>query len=233
MLLRAEAISKHFGPNTVLEGVSFAVQKHEILGLIGPNGAGKTTLFECLAGLLPADSGAVYFEDRPLAAARRKDALFYLPDAIRPWADQSVRWVLHFFESLYHRPRGHGAELAGRLKLDSLLRSRIGSLSKGELKRTLLTIGLLAPHPLLLLDEPFDGLDFRQTRDVMELLRTLPAQGRTLFLSIHQLTDAARICDRLVLLSKGRVAGEGTLPELQARAGLAEGGLEEIFLALT
>jgi ABC-2 type transport system ATP-binding protein len=65
------------------------------------------------------------------------------------------------------------------------------------------------------------------------LLRTYPAQGRTLFLSIHQLTDASRVCDRLVLLSRGRVVGEGTLPELQSQAGLAEGGLEEVFLALT
>ena len=86
---------------------------------------------------------------------------------------------------------------------------------------------------MLLLDEPFDGLDFRQTRDVMTLLRHAQAQGRTLFLSIHQLNDAARVCDRLVLLSRGRVVGEGTLDELRATAGLADGGLEEIFLALT
>jgi ABC-2 type transport system ATP-binding protein len=97
----------------------------------------------------------------------------------------------------------------------------------------MLAVGLLAPHPLLLLDEPFDGLDFRQTRGVMDVLRSYPAQDRTLFLSIHQLADAARVCDRLVLLSKGRVVGEGTLPELRTQTGLAEGGLEEIFLALT
>jgi ABC-2 type transport system ATP-binding protein len=97
----------------------------------------------------------------------------------------------------------------------------------------MLALGLLTPQPLLLLDEPFDGLDFRQTRDVMTLLRTYPAKGRTLFLSIHQLADASKVCDRLVLLSKGQVVGEGTLPELRAKAGLTEGGLEEIFLALT
>ena len=100
----------------------------------------------------------------------------------------------------------------------------------------LLALGLLTPHPLLLLDEPFDGLDFRQTRDVMALLRTVPARGRTLFVSIHQLVDAARMCDRLVLLSRGRVVGEGTLPELRdpRRPGRrARRGLEEVFLALT
>ncbi len=205
----------------------------EILGLIGPNGSGKTTLFECLAGLIHTDAGEVEFRDNLLAPARRKQALFYLPDGIRPWADQSVAWMLGFFESLYQRSKGEGAESAKLFQLQALMKSRVGTLSKGELKRAMLALGLLAPHPLFLLDEPFDGLDFRQTREVMGVLRSYPSKGRTLFLSIHQLSDASRVCDRLVLLSKGRVVGEGTLPELRSQAGLAEGGLEEIFLALT
>lgn len=233
MLVSARGISKRFGSNAALVDVSFSVRNDEVLGLIGPNGSGKTTLFECLAGLIPTDSGLVEYQDQVLAPAHRKQALFYLPDGIRPWADQSVNWTLAFFEAIYGRPKGEGKALARALKLDALMKSRLGSLSKGELKRTLLALGLLTPHPVLLLDEPFDGLDFRQTRDVMGLLRTYPAKGRTLFLSIHQLTDAARVCDRLVLLSRGQVVGEGTLTELRARAGLTEGGLEEIFLALT
>jgi ABC-2 type transport system ATP-binding protein len=232
-LLQANRISKRFGKNLALQDAGFSIRRAEVLGLIGPNGSGKTTLFECLAGLIPVESGSVEFHGRPLAPAHRKQVLFYLPDAIRPWADQSVGWLLQFFEALHGRPRGEGAALARTLKLEALTASRIGALSKGELKRTLLALGLLTPQPLLLLDEPFDGLDFRQTRDVMHLLRTYPAKERTLFLSIHQLTDASRVCDRLVLLSKGRVVGEGTLDELRARAGLSEGGLEEVFLALT
>ena len=144
--------------------------------------------------------------------------------------------MLAFFEALYGQSKGEGAALAGELKLEALLAARMGSLSKGEAKRVLLALGLLTPQPLLLLDEPFDGLDFRQTRDVMALLRTVPARGRTLFVSIHQLVDAARMCDRLVLLSRGRVVGVGTLPELRSLAGLADSpaaGLEEVFLALT
>jgi ABC-2 type transport system ATP-binding protein len=233
MLLAAQGISKRYGHNAVLENASFSVGSREVLGLIGPNGAGKTTLFECLAGLIPADAGSVEFGGRALAPSHRKDALFYLPDGIRPWAEQRVRWVLNFFGALFGRPAGAGATLVAALELDRLLASRVGSLSKGEAKRVLLALGLLTPHPVLLLDEPFDGLDFRQTRDVMALLRTVPAEGRTLFLSIHQLTDAARVCDRLVLLSRGRVVGEGTLEELRGQAGLTDGGLEEVFLALT
>lgn len=233
MLFSIEGISKRFGPNAVLRDVSFSVREGEVVGLIGPNGAGKTTLFECIAGLIHADAGDVRFRDRSLSAARRKNALFYLPDAIRPWPDQRVEWVLRFFGALYDRSNNEIAAIEDALGLGALKRSRVSTLSKGELKRTLLATGLLTRHDLLLLDEPFDGLDLRQARDVMALLKTHASRGRALFLSIHQLTDASRVCERLVLLSAGQVAGEGTLPELQAKAGLNEGGLEEVFLALT
>jgi ABC-2 type transport system ATP-binding protein len=231
-LFTVEGISKRYPPRWVLREAGFSVRQGEVLGLIGPNGAGKTTLFECLAGLTPSDGGVVRFRQHLLVPARRKDALFYLPDGIAPWAAQSVRWALGFFEKLYHS-ESTATELSGELKLDHLLASRIGSLSKGERKRLLLALGLLTPQPLLMLDEPFDGLDLRQTRDVMALLRRHTERGRTLMLSIHQLNDAARVCDRLVLLSEGQVVGEGTPDDLRTQARLSEGGLEEIFLALT
>src|SRR6266852_9491398 len=115
MLLKAQGITKRYGTSTVLEDAGFTVCEGEVLGLIGPNGAGKTTLFECLAGLLPTDGGSVEFRGEPLPAGRRKQALFYLPDGVRPWADQPVYWVLAFFEALYGRPPGEGAALAGDL----------------------------------------------------------------------------------------------------------------------
>jgi ABC-2 type transport system ATP-binding protein len=233
LLLDVEGVSKRFGSNAVLKNVSFSVREGEVLGLIGPNGAGKTTLFECLAGLTHSDAGEVKFRDRTLVASGRKKALFYLPDAIRPWADQRVSWALGFFGDLYDRPQDDVSETSSGLGLEALMRSRIGSLSKGELKRALLAIGLLTRHPLLLLDEPFDGLDLRQTRYVMALLKSHASDGRTLFLSIHQLAEASRVCERVVLLSAGEVVGEGTLEELKGKAGLSQGGLEEVFLALT
>ena len=236
-LLTVNGLSKKFGARSVLQDVSFSVRRGETLGLIGPNGAGKTTLFECLAGVLSSDSGALNTDEGTLVQRRRKTALFYLPDGITPWERQSVNWALNFFERLYSSEI-KAAELLETLKLYSLRYSSIGSLSKGERKRTLLALGLLTPQPLLLLDEPFDGLDLRQTRDAMALLRNQAARGRTLMLSIHQLVDAARVCDRLILLSDGRVVGEGSIDELRAQAKLNETGhseasLEEIFLALT
>jgi ABC-type multidrug transport system ATPase subunit len=233
MLLTVQEISKRFGKQQALDRVSFGVREGEVMGLIGPNGAGKTTLFECIAGLLPANHGTVAFRDQRLAPARRKAALFYMPDGILPWAEQTVGWALGFFEKLYPGSPTKAAALVEPLRLDKLLGSRIATLSKGERKRVLLALALLTPQPLLMLDEPFDGLDLRQARDVMQVLRAHAGRGRTLLLSIHQLVDAARVCDRLVLLSDGRVVGEGGLDELRAQANLTAGGLEEIFLALT
>jgi ABC-2 type transport system ATP-binding protein len=225
-------VSKTFGGGFALRDVGFTVQAGEVLGLIGPNGAGKTTLFECVAGTMAADAGTFRVRGQAIAPLQRKDVLFYLPDRIVPWAEQSVSWVLGLFENLYSSAV-KASDLIKVFQLSPLSRSRLGSLSKGELKRTLLAVGLLTPQPLLLLDEPFDGLDLRQTREVMTVLREHAARGRTLMLSIHQLVDAARVCDRLVLLSAGRIVGEGTVDELRSRAGMPEAGLEEIFLALT
>jgi ABC-type multidrug transport system ATPase subunit len=232
-LLTVEGITKLFNKRRALDDVSFSVRSDEVLGLIGPNGSGKTTLFECLAGLMPANAGTVKSNDKELAPAHRKEALFYLPDAIYPWAEQTVSWVLDFFRHIYQRSAQDVMALTEPLRLDELMKSRTSTLSKGERKRVLLALGLLTPHPLLMLDEPFDGLDLRQTRDVMTLLKAHAASGKTLMLSIHQLIDAGRVCDRLVLLSAGRVVGEGSLAELRARTNLPQAGVEEIFLALT
>src|SRR5689334_24662871 len=102
-IFTVRGISKYFAPRWVLRKVSFDVRSGEVLGLIGPNGAGKTTLFECLAGLSPDNRGVVNFRQRPLPASRRKEALFYLPDGIAPWAAQTTEWALGFFERLYRR----------------------------------------------------------------------------------------------------------------------------------
>jgi len=232
-VLTVDGLTKKFGSRSVLADVSFKVGAGEVLGLIGPNGAGKTTVLECLAGLLPTNSGTFKYHGNPLSARGRKEALFYVPDGILPWAQQTVKWLLTFFERLYSQAPEKLAALAGPLRLEEIGRSRVATLSKGERKRVLLAVGLLTSQPLLLLDEPFDGLDLRQTRDVMTLLRSESATGRTLFVSIHQLNDAAKVCDRLVLLNAGKRVAEGTLAELQTQADLNDGGLEEIFLALT
>ena len=236
-MFQARNLIKRYGRLTALSDVSFSVRPGEVLGLIGPNGSGKTTLFECLGGVLPLDGGSLMRDGRPLTDRERASTLFYLPDSIVPWPSQPVRWAIDFTLGFFGGRAYLRDEVVQRLDLQPLLDSTIGSLSKGQRKRALLAIGLLMPQPVLLADEPFDGLDLRQSRDVAQTLRSYASAGRTMFLSIHQLTDAARVCDRFVLLSGGFARGEGTLDELASRAamhGIAPGGdLEEVFLALT
>jgi ABC-2 type transport system ATP-binding protein len=222
-LLSASGLTAIRGRRTILDRVAFRVLPGEILGVIGPNGAGKTTLFECVAGLQPLTSGTI-----DGAGARQ---LFYVPDAIRPWPDQTVRWTLDIAAGVY----GVNVDdaLLDQLDLARLQTQLVRSLSKGEVKRLNIALGLVTPQPMLFLDEPFDGLDLRQTRAAMELLRATAADGRTLVLSIHQLADAARICDRLLLLHDGRAVAEGTLAEIRAVAGMPDAHIEEVFLALT
>jgi ABC-2 type transport system ATP-binding protein len=210
VVLRVSRLSARRGRREVLRDVSFSVLDREILGVIGPNGAGKTTLFECVAGVLPRTDGTI--EGEPL---------FYVPDAIRPWPDQTVRWTLELNARMFD---AHvDASLLDALDLASLLDQTTTSLSKGEAKRLDIALGLSVPRPILFLDEPFDGLDFRQTRHAIDVLKSTQ---RTLVLSIHQLSDAARVCDRFLLLDNGRVVGDGTLDDLG-------GNLEEAFLART
>jgi ABC-type multidrug transport system ATPase subunit len=232
MLFEVDGISKRFGGIAALSDVSFHVEAGELLGLIGPNGAGKSTLFECLAGVMPSDSGLLRAQGAAVDASARRRLLFYVPDGIAPWPKQPVRWVLDYTIGFLGGRASLLEEAIAQLDLVALLPQAVGTLSKGQRKRVLLAIGLLTAQPALLIDEPFEGLDLRQARDIAVALRSHAARGRTLFLSIHQIGDAARLCDRFVLLSGGRVRGEGTVPELAAKAKV-EGDLEEVFLALT
>ncbi len=238
-LVSIDGLAKSYGRLRVLSGVSFDIRAGEVLGLIGPNGAGKTTLFECVAGLLPVDAGAITVRGGAVTPGVPTDAMFYLPDGIAPWPQQPVSWVLDFAVGYFGGAATNRDWVVERLSLAPLLHSAVGTLSKGQRKRVLLAVGMLTPHPVLLADEPFDGLDLRQTAEVAAALREHAARGRTLFLSIHQIGDAARTCDRFVLLSGGQVRGSGTLEELRGRVpgGVASAvpavALEEVVLALT
>jgi len=233
--IEARGLRKAFGTTIALDGINLRVEEGRILGLIGPNGAGKTTLFECLAGVMPADAGVLLQDDHVLGPRERQALLFYMPDAIAPWPAQSLGWALDFTIRFFGGRAELRDEVTRSLALEPLLSARIGTLSKGERKRALLAIGLLTPQPMLLVDEPFDGLDLRQSRELAATLRSHAVRGRTLVLSIHQIAEAARLCDRFVLLHAGRVRAEGTLADLEAQAAVprAAGDLEEVFLALT
>lgn len=232
-LISVRHICKRYGQVEALSQVAFSIYAGEVLGLIGPNGSGKTTLLECLCGLVPADRREVWWQQCQVAAHRSSDFIFYVSEAAIPYPEHTVRQVLAFFCGAFRLSRRAMADIVDVLALGPVLQRRAGQLSKGWRRRLLVAVGLLAPQPVLVMDEPFDGLDLRQTRDMMTVLRGVAAQGRTLLLSIHQLADAERVCDRFILLSGGKVVGEGTLTALRKHVGSRRATLEDIFLALS
>lgn len=232
-LLHVKGLCKQYAGQPALSDISFKAHRNEVIGLIGPNGAGKTTLLEALAGVLPADGGEVYWLGSAVQPSRRREVMFYLPDGLRPWDDQHVARVIGFFADVHGCHAVQVADVVRSLGLAPVLRKRVTALSKGYARRLMLALALLTPQTLLLMDEPFDGFDIRQTREIMNVLRQVAANGRTLVLAIHQLADAERVADRVVLLADGKLRGSGTMDELRASIGHPQANLEDIFLALT
>jgi len=229
----AIGLCKRFGSYQVLSDISFSLISGEILGLIGPNGSGKSTLLECITGLLPLESGTICWQGNELSLRERRRVLWYQPDDALPFVRQRCRSVLSFFRQIHKRSTADLQELIKGFELKEVLTKPLYALSKGYRRRFLLALALLSRQPLLLLDEPFDGFDLRQSLAVMDLLQRW-RDGRTLLLSIHQLSEAEKICDRFLLMDQGRVLGVGTLEQLSRQAGFADKvTLEEVFLALT
>ena len=120
-MLRIASLSKFYGEQRALEDVAFSVHAGEVLGLIGPNGAGKTTLLEAIAGLLPVESGEIRFRDQLLPLRRRREAIFYLPDGVRPYGDQTTEQVLAFFAGVYQRAATEASEIVSMVGLRPVL----------------------------------------------------------------------------------------------------------------
>ena len=174
-VLEVRGLNKRFARLDALTEVSFSAFRGEILGLIGPNGAGKTTLLECVCGLLPTNGGEVLSGGRVLSGNGQRLAMFYVPEGIIPYPEQTVRHVLALFAAVYRRREQGVREVVDALGLSPVLNQPVGQLSKGGRRRLLVAIGLLTPQPVLLMDEAFDGFDLRQTRDAIKILRDVAA----------------------------------------------------------
>jgi ABC-2 type transport system ATP-binding protein len=233
--LAVEQISCRFGSIHALSGVSFDVPEGQVVGLIGPNGAGKSTLLECVAGLREPDTGTVRVDGHALDAAARRARLLFLPDGIKPWPDQRAATVLDLAVRVFRGERPWRGEdtLASALGLGDFAHQRMGTLSKGQRKRVLVAFSLLSPRRIVLVDEPFDGLDTRQARALAAVFRQEAERGRTILMSVHAMSQAVHASHWLVLLNDGRVVAEGREADLRARAGVAGGDFDEVFLALT
>jgi ABC-2 type transport system ATP-binding protein len=235
-VIEALGLRKSYGTALAVDDVTLAVNPGEIFGFLGPNGAGKTTTIKMLIGLLRPSAGSARIgghdvQRAPLAA---KALLGYVPDQPHLPEKLSAREFLQFVAGLYRLDsapaRRRGDELLRIFDLEGRGDDLIGSYSHGMRQKTALAGALLHTPQALFLDEPTVGLDPRSARLIKDILREVSSRGTAVFMSTHILEIAERMCDRVGIISKGRMVAIGTLAEL--RAG-GDQSLEDIFLALT
>jgi sodium transport system ATP-binding protein len=222
------------GRVTAVDGVSFRAADGEITGLLGPNGAGKTTTLRMLYTLMQPESGRVLVDGHDPAArpdeVRRR--LGVLPDARGLYKRLTARENIAYFGRLHGldpaRIDERVARLADALGMREILDRRAEGFSQGERTKTAIARALVHDPRNVLLDEPTNGLDVMTTRSLRGFLRELRAEGRCVLLSSHVMQEVAALCDRIVVIARGRVVAQGTPDELRARTG--EASLEDAFV---
>ena len=221
-MIEAERLTKDYGTLLAVADLSFRVGSGEVVGFLGPNGAGKSTTLRMLSGFLAPTRGRVLLhgfdmQKEPLAAQKR---LGYLPEAAPLYPELKVREYLNFraeLKGVAHRQRRVAVERAmSRARVLDVSETLIAHLSKGYRQRVGLADALVASPPLLILDEPTAGLDPNQIREVRELLREL-GTDHTILLSTHILSEVEAVCDRALVIDRGKLVAEGTIESLLSR----------------
>ncbi len=210
-VIEVSDLRKSYGGRTVVDGVSFAVEEGEIFGILGPNGAGKTTTVECVEGLRVPDGGRVRVTGLdPVAdhdAVSRVLGAQLQQSELQP--KLTVREALEMYAAFYPRP-ADWRPLAERLGLTDRLDARFGKLSGGQKQRLFIALALIGNPRVVVLDELTTGLDPRARRDTWQLIEDVRASGVTVLLVTHFMEEAQRLCDRIAVIDKGRIAALDT-----------------------
>src|SRR5579864_6281376 len=231
--LSAERLTRRFGKLTAVDDLSLNAERGSVLGLLGPNGAGKTTTLLCLTGLLRPDAGTVTLDGRRLGPDRSR-YIALIPETPEVYPMLTVWEHLVFVaKSCRLGPTwtSQATELLARLELVEQRNTLGEALSKGMRQKTLIACTVLAQAPVLLLDEPMIGLDPRGQRELRSILHDLRSQGTAIVLSTHLLESAEAICDRVLVMKKGRALMNAPIDEL--RFGDQGRSLEDVFLEVT
>jgi sodium transport system ATP-binding protein len=235
-MIRAEGLQKRFGTVVAVDGVSFFAPDGAVTGLLGPNGAGKTTCLRMVYGLMDPNGGRIEVDGRdlradPLAAKAR---LGVLPDTSGLYPRLTAREHIEYFGRLQGLS---GADLDTRtrswielLDMREFADRRVAGFSHGERTKVALARALVHQPQNILLDEPTNGLDVMSTRTIRNLIRHLRAEGRCVLFSSHVMQEVSALCDRIIVIAKGRVAAEGSPDDLIALSG--KSSLEDAFVAL-
>ena len=237
-MIEAKNLHKAFASKTgnviAVDDVSFVANDGEITGLLGPNGAGKTTTLRMLYTLMKPDPGSVSVDGfdsvRDAEAVRRR--LGVLPDARGVYKRLTARENIAYFGRLHQMRESEIAArialLSKALDMDDFLDRQTEGFSQGQRTKTAIARALIHDPMNVILDEPTNGLDVMTTRGLREFLRGLRAEGRCVIFSSHIMQEVAALCDRIVVIAKGRVVAQGSADELRAQTG--EDNLEDAFV---
>ena len=225
-MIRIENLVKTFGAKRAVDGVSFAVERGEVLGFLGPNGAGKSTTMRMVTGFMPPTSGRVAIGGHDVAESplEAKRLVGYLPENAASYPDMTVKGFLEFAAELRglsgRQKKQAVARVVERCFLEGVLRQSIDTLSKGYKHRTCLAQALIHDPEVLIMDEPTDGLDPNQKHEVRNLIREL-GRNKAIVFSTHILEEVDAACTRAIIIDRGRIVANGTPEELRAMSDLA------------
>jgi ABC-2 type transport system ATP-binding protein len=222
-MIETEQLTRRYGHLTAVDALSMRAEPGQVLGLLGPNGAGKSTAMRMIAGFLAPTSGTarVCGHDVQREPLKAKRALGYLPEGAPSYGEMTVREFLLFILRVrgLSSDRGYRRfdEVVGRLQLEDVLEQCIDTLSKGLRRRVGLAQAILHDPPVLMLDEPTDGLDPNQKHVVRQLIDAM-ARERTILISTHLLEEVHALCNRVVIIAHGRLLADATPAELEQRS---------------
>ncbi|MGH8195274.1 MAG: ABC transporter ATP-binding protein [Woeseiaceae bacterium] len=222
-MIEIRALTKRYGPHTVVDNLSFASEAGEVLGFLGPNGAGKSTTMKMITGFVAPNSGSAkvcghLISDEPLAARKH---IGYLPEGAPCYPEMTAKTFLDFIADIRQmtgeQRRRRLDEVIGQLHLGPVLDQSIDTLSKGFKRRVGLAQAILHDPDVLILDEPTDGLDPNQKHEVRELIRSMSAD-KLIVISTHILEEVDAVCSRAIIIAAGRIVADETPRELAARS---------------
>ena len=223
---------KNYDNIRAVDDISFTAEKGEIIALLGPNGAGKSTLMNMISGYLAPSSGEIFVLGRNIREfpLEGKKNIGFLPEGSPLYPDLTVREFLNYMAGLRLLGREAVENAIKTAKIENVAGQKIETLSKGYQRRVGFAQSILSDPPVLLLDEPTDGLDPNQKRHIRHLIARM-GKNKTIIISTHLLDEAETVCNRIILINKGRIAADGTAKDIVKQASAEN--LEKAFYQLT
>lgn len=237
-MLQVDQLVKQYKNFRAVDGLSFTIKPGEIVGLLGPNGAGKTTALRCVAGILRPTSGRILVNgwDTVIDQAKAKAGLSFVPEVPSLYelltVDEHLRFVAMCFDCL-DIYEAQATTLLDRYDLSEKRNELVATLSKGMRQKLSVACAFIHKANVLLFDEPMIGIDPAGAHELKLELQRFRNEGCSILISTHLLDTAEKLCDRVIILARGKMIAEGTLQELQSASDLQGHGLEDVFLKLT